>query len=489
MTSTFSLLFLTCVTLFKTSLTKNILNLTGREAAELVREEFIYAYDAYEKYALGSDDLLPLTKNGYNWTNYSMLITPIDSLDTMYLMNLTKYINNTLKLLCNPSHNFNFNQNIIINVFETIIRVLGGLLSSYYFLKNECLKNLAIDLGERIYNASFLTKSNLKYLPYNNINLKYLNISNINNSIFDTASLGTNMLEFGLLSYITNNSKYYLMTKKTMKQLFNISSNYNLIGQEININPKNIYNKTEIFINPNSHIASAIDSYWEYQIKCWQLFNDYECKDMWLKSNYSIMKYMKYYDNTNPNRLWFKRVNMFNITYGNEEYWYDLHAQFFSSSLTLTKNKYDLNIAINNQEANHYMWNLTKINIFGYNFNTSVLGWPTYQLNPELYESNYYLYCITNNSLYFNRALLYLENLIKYTHCNNTEICVGYSALNNAVTKERMNECPSYFFSETLKYLYLTFMKNEIDNPLNFNDFIFNTEVCIKNIYNLYIII
>ena len=125
------------------------------------------------------------------------------------------------------------------------------------------------------------------------------------------------------------------------------------------------------------------------------------------------------------------------------------------------------------------MWYNNGANIEPYQFEFTTgkdlqLG---YDLNPENFESNYYLYMITNDDKYYDRALIYLHDIITYCKCNGTESgCVGYSGLDNVVTKDRSNSLASYFFGESLKYLYLTFMRNEKDNPLPFDDFVFNTE-------------
>jgi len=70
--------------------------------------------------------------------------------------------------------------------------------------------------------------------------------------------------------------------------------------------------------------------------------------------------------------------------------------------------------------------------------------------------------------------LVYLQTLIDFCKCDDS--CVGYSGLSNVNDKTRSNSQASYFFGESLKYLYLTFMRNEPTNPLPFDEYIFNTE-------------
>eukprot|EP01084_Bolivina_argentea_P238704 401045_1 len=452
--------------------TDSILHLSPRDASNLVKQEFVYAYNAYSKYAMGYDQLQPLTKNGRNKYKYSLLSTPIDALDTMFLMNLTDLVNNTLDLICNPSNNFTFDLNMNVKVSPVIISCLGGLLSSYHFLQNECLKNLAIDLGERLY-PSFTTPS-LSGTNWDSINLATMKV-NTNQNETATAALATNIIEYGALTYLTKDIKYYNASKSVLKTFEMLKSDIGFVGKTIQINAS-YENKQQLWVDNKTHICSGIDSYYEYQIKCWKLFNDNDCYEYWVHSNESIMKYLPYYeDNIDGELLWFKQVNMFNGELFNESYFYEVHAPFFAGQLALSNNMYQ---AIKNQNANWFLWNKTTNSVEpnNYNFlNETVIKYQ-YNLNPENFESNYYLYMITNDSIYYDRALNYLYALIKYDRCDMNQSCVGYASLKNVETKEKMNKLPAYFFAESLKYLYLTFMRNLKDNPLNFDDYIFNTE-------------
>ena len=62
----------------------------------------------------------------------------------------------------------------------------------------------------------------------------------------------------------------------------------------------------------------------------------------------------------------------------------------------------------------------------------------------------------------------YLNNLVKY--CRTKD---AYAALADVRTKKKTNSMESFFFAETLKYLYLLFAP---ESALDFNAVIFNTE-------------
>ena len=52
--------------------------------AEKVKAEFLHAWNGYKKYAWGHDDLMPLSKKPKDWYGADALMTPVDSLDTLY---------------------------------------------------------------------------------------------------------------------------------------------------------------------------------------------------------------------------------------------------------------------------------------------------------------------------------------------------------------------------------------------------------------------
>lgn len=58
--------------------------------AQKVKKEFLFAWNNYKKYAWGHDELAPLTKSYHDWYAQSLMLTPVESYDTMVLMGLKK---------------------------------------------------------------------------------------------------------------------------------------------------------------------------------------------------------------------------------------------------------------------------------------------------------------------------------------------------------------------------------------------------------------
>lgn len=126
---------------------------------------FTHAYDSYLKYAFPYDELRPLSCDGVDtWGSYSL--TLIDALDTLAVMgNFTEFRRVVDILIKNADFVKN---NINVSVFETNIRIIGGLLSAHllsYRLVITCFLAYFSKLISKItiQNASFLLNP-LKFL-------------------------------------------------------------------------------------------------------------------------------------------------------------------------------------------------------------------------------------------------------------------------------------------------------------------------------------
>ncbi|HUX46183.1 MAG TPA: glycoside hydrolase family 47 protein, partial [Terracidiphilus sp.] len=58
------------------------------EMAGQVRAETLRAWNGYRQYAWGHDALMPLSRKPFDWYGHSLLMTPVDALDTLELMGL-----------------------------------------------------------------------------------------------------------------------------------------------------------------------------------------------------------------------------------------------------------------------------------------------------------------------------------------------------------------------------------------------------------------
>ena len=420
--------------------------------AEMVKAEFLHAWNGYKQYAWGHDALKPLSKTYHDWYGESLLMTPVDAFDTMILMGLTKEAAEAKQLIIEK---LSFDKDLKVQNFEITIRLLGGLLSCYQLDGDERFLNLAEDLGNRLLPA-FDSPTGM---PYRYVHLQ---TGETSDHLNNPAEIGTFVLEFGTLSKLTNNPVYYDKAKNAIVQLYERRSKIGLVGIVINV-------ETGEWVNKTSHIGGMIDSYYEYLLKAWLLFGDEDFKMMWQNSVTAINKYLA---DEMENGFWYGLADM-NTGELTSTHFGALQA-FFPAVLALGG---DLKRAKDLQESCYKMWNLHGIEPDVIDYATMDVIYPSYFLRPEIIESAYYLYHYTKDPKYRKMGETFFHSLVKCCKVEN-----GYAALENVITKEQSDAMESFFLAETLKYLYLLFAPEE---TLNFDNIIFNTEAHpMKKIFN-----
>src|SRR5207253_2241062 len=104
-------------------------------------------------------------------------------------------------------------------------------------------------------------------------------------AVTNPAETGTLLLEFGTLSKLTGRLVFYEKAKRALVETFKRRSPLGLVGESINV-------ETGAWTNTDSHIGGGIDSYYEYLWKCWLLFGDGDCRNMWTASIPAVHKYL-----------------------------------------------------------------------------------------------------------------------------------------------------------------------------------------------------
>lgn len=411
--------------------------------AARVKEEFLHAWRGYERYARGHDELKPLSMAPHDWHAASLHMTPVDALDTMLVMGLTAEAEKTRAWI---GERLSFDHDISVKVFEITIRILGGLLSAHQMTGDARLLALADDLGARLLPA-FESPTGM---PYMFVNLRSGQASGAKSN---PAEIGTLLLEFGTLAKLTGKPVYYDKAKRALTALYERRDRATgLVGEEIDV-------ETGQWANYESHVGGAIDSYFEYLLKCERLFGDAECGAMWRESRRAIDAHLA---DEVDGALWFGVADMRTgrrtaTTFG------ALHA-FLPSVLALGG---DIGRAARLQDSAFGMWRLHGLEpeVFDYRANRVVS--PGYQLRPEIVESAYYLAHFTGDDRYVEMGRDILDDLVR--HCRTES---GFTVIRDVVTKQQGDKMPSYFLAETLKYLYLLFAPD----ALKLDEVVFNTE-------------
>ncbi|XP_076009611.1 ER degradation-enhancing alpha-mannosidase-like protein 3 isoform X2 [Genypterus blacodes] len=437
-----------------------------------VVEMFDHAYQNYMDHAYPADELMPLTCRGrvrglepsrgdIDDALGKFSLTLIDTLDTLVLLNKTTEFEDAVRRVLSDVR---LDNDIVVSVFETNIRVLGGLLGGHsmaVMLKEggqhmlwyqDELLDMATDLGRRLLPA-FNTSSGL---PYPRVNLKYgvRGPATRTGTETDTctACAGTIILEFAALSRFTGDPVYEAHARRALDFLWEKRQrNSNLVGTTINIHSGE-------WVRRDSGVGAGIDSYYEYLLKAYVLLGD----DLFLQRfniHYaSIMKYI-----SQPPLLLDVHIHKPLLP---ARTWMDSLLAFFPGLQVL---KGDIRPAI---ETHEMLYQVTKKhNFLPEAFTTDFrVHWAQHPLRPEFAESTYFLYKATGDPYYLEAGRTILDNLNRFAR-----VPCGFAAMKDVRTGSHEDRMDSFFLAEMFKYLFLLFADSE-DLPFDVEDYVFTTE-------------
>jgi mannosidase alpha-like ER degradation enhancer 2 len=413
------------------------------DQAATVRAAFLHAWQGYERYAWGHDQLLPLSLGARDWYPASLVMTPVDAFDTMLLMGLREEAARAKALILDS---LSFDRDFPVQVFEVTIRLLGGLITAYQMDGDPRFLTLARDVADRMLPA-FRSRTGM---PYRFVNLR---TGAVSGPVSNPAEVGTLMLEFGTLSKLAGDGRYYDTAKRAVVTLFERRSPIGLVGGTINV-------ETGAWEDRESHITGGIDSYYEYLLKSWLLFGDSTFKQMW---DVSIAAANRYLPDERPNGYWYSHVNM--DTGERTATRFGALDAFLPAVLAKGG---DIPRAGRLMRSVYLMWTTFGIEPEELDYVTMQPVSAGYVLRPEAIESAYYLYRLTGDRGYREMGRVMVDSLLHYTRAPS-----GFAALRSVVTKERRDQMESFFLAETLKYAYLLFAPPA---TLDFDAVVFNTE-------------
>ncbi len=268
---------------------------------------FDHAFNNYMQHAYPADELMPISCKGRYRTAYrsrgdidevlgNYSLTLVDTLDTLALLNKVDEFESAVKKVIADVH---FDRDIVISVFESNIRMLGGLLGGHVSLlylrqkryphrfawyRNELLDK-AKDLADRLLPAF----STLSGLPMSRVNLKYGLTNEILHNEKDrftcTACAGTLLLEFATLSRLSGDSVYEMRARQALQVLWdNRNRNSEMVGTVINV-------QNGEWAVKDTGIGAGIDSYYEYLFKGYMLLGDDELLKRFNMHYESLVKY------------------------------------------------------------------------------------------------------------------------------------------------------------------------------------------------------
>jgi ER degradation enhancer, mannosidase alpha-like 2 len=332
-----------------------------------------------------------------------------------------------------------------VQVFEVTIRLLGGLLSAYQLNGDPRWLTLATDLGNRLLPA-FKSKTGM---PYRYVNLV---TGAPKDSLSNPAEIGTLTLEFGTLSRLTGDPKYMVAVKKAVTQLYDRRSPIGLVGSVIDVSDGH-------WVDTNSHVGGGIDSYYEYLLKSWLLFDDTDFQHMWETSRDAMNEYVA---DTVNGHLWYGRVDM---NTGKRTGTTSGALQAFLPAVLALGG--DLPRAERLMDSEYLMWTTFGVEPESFDYTTMKITSPGYPLRPESLESAYYLYTLTGDERWRDMGKDIFHRIVTATRVAN-----GFADLKDVRTGAKSDRMESFFLAETLKYAYLLADPSALD----FDHVIFNTE-------------
>jgi mannosyl-oligosaccharide alpha-1,2-mannosidase len=413
-----------------------------------VKAEMAWSWANYVEHAFGQDQIRPVSGAGQSFFfhDHPMGLTIVEALDTLWVMGLDAQfeqgVNWTLA-------NLRFDLDRPIQVFETSIRLVGGLLSAHHACDDKRLLALAHDLTERLLPAFTRSPTGM---PYRFVNLKTGAVSDPNTY---PAEVGSYLPEWGTLSRLVGDRRFYDAPKRAMQVLFEHRSRLGLIADGINA-------ETGAWTTREATVGEPSDSYYEYLWDSWQLLGDADCKRWYDTLTAAILAHEQ--DHVRG-QLWFPHVDFEtgkvrdHLQSELDSFYGGLLAQGGARregrALTLSWASIQDRFEIIPEEFDYVTLQVTH---------------PSNALRPELADSCFNLWLLDRDPLWRHIAAKHFMNMKR--HCKTR---YGYSGVRD-VTKRPMplsDSCPAYWWSEQMKYYYLLFS----DTPrFNYSDNYLSTE-------------
>ncbi|KVH89422.1 mannosyl-oligosaccharide 1,2-alpha-mannosidase MNS3 [Cynara cardunculus var. scolymus] len=481
---------------------------------ESVQKAFIHAWSGYKKYAMGYDELMPLSQRGVDGLG-GLGATVVDALDTAMIMRLDDVVFEAGSWIEKhlPER---ISQRGQVNLFETTIRVVGGLLSAYHlsvvqqegnptnkgpkpsvYLENA--KNLA-DILLTAFTSSPTA------IPFSDVVLQDRTAHAAPDGLSSTSEASTLQLEFNYLSFLTGDPKYSFESMKVLEHMKTLPKVEGLVP--IYISPT-----SGEFSGSNIRLGSRGDSYYEYLIKVW--LQQRQSNRTYLHDMYEeAMKGVKHLlvRKSKPNGLVFVGELPAGVDGGFSPKMDHLvcflpgtlalgatkgitKAKAMEENLLTFEDLENLKLAEDLAKTCYEMYSVTStglapeiayFNSEGYSEDGLDGGNKTSEyihdivikhadrhnlLRPETVESLFILYRITEDSKYREWGWSIFKAFEKYTKVDSG----GYSSLDDVTVlpPRRRDKMETFFLGETLKYLFLLFGDG---NVIPLTEFVFNTE-------------
>ncbi|XP_026859521.2 endoplasmic reticulum mannosyl-oligosaccharide 1,2-alpha-mannosidase isoform X1 [Electrophorus electricus] len=441
------------------------------ERVEAVREAFRHAWKGYRTFAWGHDELKPVSKTYGEW--FGLGLTLIDALDTMWILDLKEEFEEAKRWV---ETELSFSKNVDVNLFESTIRILGGLLSTYHLTGDTLFLDKAKDIGSRLMPA-FNTPSKI---PFSDVNIGKGTAHPPRWTADSTVAEVTSIqLEFRELSRLTQDPQYQKAVDEVTRRVHRLDGKHDgLVPMFININSGKFTHRG-VFT-----LGARADSYYEYLLKQWLQGGKKEAAllEDYLQAVEGVKRNLL--GQTSPSKLIF----VGELSHGRLNPKMDHLVCFLPGTLALGAHNGlpadHMELAVQLMETCHQMYAQMETGlspeIVLFNLkdpagrDIDVKPADRHNLlRPETVESLFYMYRFTQDHKYQDWGWEIMQSFNKYTRVPSG----GYTSIGNVrdpVNPGPKDKMESFFLGETLKYLFLLFS----DDPelVSLDKFVFNTE-------------
>ena len=230
-------------------------NERGRRRREQVKSGMKHAWQGYKRYAWGKDEVRPLSKRGTD--NFGgMGATLVDSLDTLWVMGMHTEFEEAREWV---AEKLTFNKTGFVSVFETTIRILGGLLSAYELSGHAVFLDRARELADKLMPA-FNTQTGI---PAGQVNFRQgRGVPNFHDHNATLAELGSLQIEFRCLAHHTKEPKYAEAAMRAVQVLHSNRPRHGLY-------PIRVSHRDGTYTDNQITLGALGDSFYEYLLKIW----------------------------------------------------------------------------------------------------------------------------------------------------------------------------------------------------------------------------
>ncbi|HTU28264.1 MAG TPA: glycoside hydrolase family 47 protein [Solirubrobacteraceae bacterium] len=414
------------------------------EVAQFVVDEFLHAWGGYVQYAYGQDQLLPLSKQGQAFfvPGQSVGLSIIEALDTMYVMGLDEQLADGVSWI---HQNLDFDIDGDFHVFEAIIRLVGGLEAGYLATGDPYLLTQCVDIADRLLPAFTQSPSGM---PYQYVNLQTGAVSGNEPPL---AEVGSNVLEFGVLSQLTGDPKYFQLAKRAQSTAMGLRSSLGLLATTINVETGQFVDTEDQAPNPPA------DSFYEYLWGGWAMFSDRDYL-RWFRETDSAMQRAEL--ETYSGQVQYRQVD------------YQTGATVSRQVSELTAfwpevlgHAGELGLACRYYETFTAALDAYKVIPDQWDYSTGQVLSPSNEFRPEYPNASFDLYLQTGDDNYAQTALQWLQNMKA-----NASVADSYTIINDVTTTPMTlgDLMPAYSFAEGFKYVFLIFSRTPRFDRRNF---------------------